>query len=328
MIELPRWDALPGDEARCLTQVDQWALRLRDCGVIAEFSEPCAHSVRGLHGAELLDGLDRFAAEHWDFRGGRERNMAAGPAFSAAQVSALDAAAGDLGLMGTMPPRHRHYDAVIMTGGMVRAGIVKPRYLRELSEQGLEWDEGIFLGGFRSFGGDEVKLAPLLGVRGNNEFDSMTVGMRQAFDLGAPNSAEGFDTATGQQPQVADWREEVWGWRERTIRVIAAPSSEPEIRRANTVDTYRFWASRASDIRSVLVVTTPIYVPYQGAGAIEILGTECGFSVETVAVSPSASDLGEHSQSFLPHHRAQEFRSAIHGMRNLRSTLAAQARSH
>ncbi|MEO7348331.1 MAG: hypothetical protein ABIW32_00480 [Terrimesophilobacter sp.] len=321
MIEIPRWDALPGDAARCLTRVDEWGLRLRDSAVLAEFSEPVARRVTGLHGAELFDALDQFAADHWDFRGGRERNLARTPGFTTAQSSGLEAAAEELGLMGTLPPRQKHYDAVIMTGGMVRAGIVKPRYLRELSERGLQWNEGIFLGGFRQFGGDETLLAPRLGVDGDNEFDAMTAGMRQAFGLGAPPSTHGFNSATGNEPQPSDWREDSWIWRGRTLRVIAAPSSEPERRRANTVDTYRFWAARAKGIRSVLILTTPIYVPYQGAGAIEVLGAECGFSIETVAVSAAASDLGENSQLFLPHHRAQELRSAIHGMRNLRQTL-------
>lgn len=323
VIELPRWDAEPGDAGRCLAQVDAWAEALRDSAAVAAFSQSATNSVRGLRGAELLEALEKFAIEHWDFRQGRERNLEVRPEFSAAQTSAVDMAAAELGLTGTLPPRHREYDAVVMTGGMVRAGIVKPRYLRELYDGGLAWKEGVFLGGFRPFAGDEVELAPILGVVGDNEFDSMSAGMRAAFELGTPDSTSGFDSATPAQPRASDWRQECWLWNGRMLRTVAAPSSDPERRRANTVDTYRFWASRAEGIRSVLIVTTPIYVPYQGAGAIEVLGIECGFSVETVAVSTTASDLGEHSQPFLPQHRAQELRSAIHGLRSLRSQLSS-----
>lgn len=325
MIELPRWDAEPGDASRCLAHVDAWAESLRDHDAVAAFSQSTAQRVSGLCGEELLDALDDFAGEHWDFRNGRERNLATQPEFSATQVLAIDAASASLGLSGTLPPRRREYDAVVMTGGMVRAGIVKPRYLRELHDNGLSWREGVFLGGFRPFAGDEVELAPLLGVDGSNEFDAMTAGMMAAFELGAAAFTDGFDPATRAQPGTADWREERWGWNGRMLRVVAAPSSEPERRRANTVDTYRFWASLAENIRSVLVITTPIYVPYQGAGAIEVLGIECGLAVETVAVSASASDLGEHSQPFLPQHHAQELRSAVHGMRSLRLRLARAA---
>jgi hypothetical protein len=276
-------------------------------------------------GARLFDALESFASEHWDFRLGRERNLAVEPTFSSKQVAAIATAAKDLGLVGTLPPRRRHYDAILMTGGMVRAGIVKPRFARTLHERGIKWNEAVFLGGFRRFAGDEVTLGPLLGVTGNNEFDAMTAGMRFAFDLGTPDSVTSSPgAADGNRREGAgnaDWREDSWRWNERTLRVVAAPSSAPEFRRANTVDTYRFWAARAEGIRSVLVITTPVYVPYQAAGAVEVLGLESGFSVETVAVSGAASDLGEYTQQFLPMHHAQELRSAVHGLRQLRRKL-------
>lgn len=339
MIDLPVWPATAGaapseaaaEATRCLAQVDAWAEALRDHAVIAEFSEVAARSIRTQRGAELLDALESFSAQHWDFRRGRERNLAERPEFSSTQVAAIDDAAGELGLMGTPQPRHERYDAIIMTGGMVRAGIVKPRFARELHEGGLGWQEVVFLGGFRSFAGDELAVAPALGVTGDNEFDAMAAGMRLAFGLGEPDSVlssagEGIDRAADAVGNDG-WREDSWSWRGHTLRVVAAPSADPKKRRANTADTYRFWASRATGIRSVLVVTTPVYVPYQGAAAIEVLGLECGLSVETVAVSASASDLGEYSQAFRTQHRAQELRSAVHGMRSLRSRLARAAAS-
>lgn len=332
VIELPRWDARPGDRERCLVAIDAWADALLASGVLEAFDPGQADRLRFLEGASLLDALEEFASGHWDFRGGRERNLATDPGLSSEQALAIDAAASLLGLVGTPPPARARYDAVVMTGGMVRAGIVKPRYLRELHDRGLGWHDGVFLGGFRRFAGDELALARALGVDGDDEFDAMRAGMRRAFDLGEPARVEGSGRADGPASTEASgrgrgnaaWREERWDWNDRTLRVIAAPSSNPDRRRANTVDTYRFWAERAGGgIHSVLVVTTPVYVPYQGAGAIEVLGLEFGLAVETVAVSATASDLGASSQEFLPRHRAQELRSAVHGMRSLRARLAA-----
>lgn len=322
-VELPRWDALPGDAERCIDDIDRWAMALRDSDVVSAFSESAAGSIRRLAGVELLDSLENFASSRWDFRGGRERNLAAPSTFSERQAAAIDSAATMLGLAGTPGPRRTAYDAVIMTGGMVRAGIVKPRYLRELTDHGLEWREGVFLGGFRPFAGDESELGRALGVAGGNEFDAMTTGMELAFGLGQPASVDPHGVPSSGLAGNSVWREDSWGWNGRILRVVAAPSSRPELRRANTVDTFRFWAARAHGIRSVLVVTTPVYVPYQGAGAIEVFGLEFGMSVETVAVSATASDLGRHTQLFLPQHRAQELRSAVHGMRSLRSRLVA-----
>ncbi|HMM82971.1 MAG TPA: hypothetical protein PJ998_07325 [Terrimesophilobacter sp.] len=321
-IELPRWDGRPGDSQRCLTLVDSWAEALLSTGIVDAFSPTEGARLATLTGSPLFDRLDDVAAEFWDFRRGRERNLAIVPQFSSAQQRAIVRAAADLGLDGTPPPTRTHYDAVILTGGMVRAGIVKPRFLRELHDNGLGWREGVFLGAFRTFAGDEAALAAALGVEGNDEFDAMVTGMRGAFDLGAPDHVEGSDEVGSARRGTSAWRVESWTVNDRMLRVIAAPSSDPEHRRANTVDTYRFWARRAHSIQSVLVITTPVYVPYQAAGAIEVLGLEFGLSVETVAVSNTASDLGEHTQPFLPMHQVQELRSAVHGFRQLRRQLA------
>lgn len=325
MWDLPRWNAEPGDADRCLRSIDSWAAALRGHDVVAAFSVDAAREMERLRGAHLLDELDRFAGEHWDFRAGRERNLATVPDFSLTHIEAIAAAAQAFGLAGTPPPRRERYDAIVMTGGMVRAGVVKPRFARELCDGGVDAGEVVFLGGFRRFAGDEFDVAEGLGIRGDNEFDAMVAGMRWAFDLGAPNAVEGSHPAgIGREVEDRDhaaWRDESWEWRGRALRVVAAPSSDPQHRRANTADTFRFWAARAQHVSTVLVVTTPVYVPYQGAGAIEVLGLEYGMAVETVAVSGAVSDLGELTQEFLPHHCVQELRSAIRGLRQLRARL-------
>ena len=125
----------------------------------------------------------------------------------------------------------------------------------------------------------------------------------------------------GRQPRHRAWRELAWRQAGPAVSVLAAPSSDAS-RRANTADTLWFWAQRhAAGTRSVLLVTTPVYVPYQNAVAVEVLGLRHGLSVETVAVSPAASDLGADTQEFLSSHKLQELRSAIQGMRGLRAAL-------
>ncbi|MEO7147662.1 MAG: hypothetical protein ABIX09_07220, partial [Terrimesophilobacter sp.] len=209
---------------------------------------------------------------------------------------------------------------VLMTGGMVRAGIVKPRFLRELELGGITFSEAVFLGGFREFAGDEAGLARELGVDGDNEVDAMAFGMRQAFGPLPTSDIVEFRS----DGVAASWRDESWNVPGRRLRVVAAPSSEPQRRRANTADTFRFWAVRHGKATDrVLIITTPIYVPYQAAVAVEVLGLEFGHQVETVAVSAAASNLGEHSQKFLPHHQLQELRSAVSGFHSLRQKLVS-----
>ena len=207
-----------------------------------------------------------------------------------------------------------------MTGGMVRAEIVKPRFVRVLLDGGLACDEVVFLGGFRPFSTDEQRLAGLLGIRSDDEFDAMGEGLERAFGpLGAERSAGG-----GERDRTG-WRESGWAAGGLTFSVIAAPSSDPRSRRANTADTFRFWARRAQHVRKVLVVTTPVYVPYQAAIAVQTLGVEHAIAVETVGVTASASFLGYLTQPFTAQHHLQELRSAILAMRSLRAALAGGA---
>ncbi|MHB1171716.1 MAG: hypothetical protein ACYCZY_04340 [Lacisediminihabitans sp.] len=315
---LPSWQNAPGDRGRNLAAIDGWA----GSAAMAALVEAFGGSVAGRRGRQLLVYLDDFSAAHWDFRGGRERNLAAEVPLPASQERQALASAAALGLAGRYEPQHRSYDTILMTGGMIRAGIVKPRFVRELLDTGLAARKVVFLGGFRPFAGDELELADVFGVAGANESDAMVRGMELTFGpLGDP-VVEGSVTESSN----ASWRSCSWVARGVTLSVLAAPSSEPQRRRANSADTYRFWAEhhRQPDERSVLVVTTPIYVPYQGTGAVEILGLEYGLAVETVGVSASAGDLGEHSQVFLPQHHLQEIRSAIRGMRSLRGKLVTR----
>lgn len=309
-LELPSWGGAADDSERTRRVIAEWAASEPMRRIVDAFGG----STLGVSGGELLGWLDDFSARHWDFRGGRERNLASTPRFTSAQDEAVRLAAPQLGLAPSTPSA-KHYDVALMTGGMVRAGVVKPRYLRELMDAGLSVDSVVFLGGFRPFAGDEAAVARRLGIAGDNEFDAMQAGLVRVFELSGTPQRE----SEGKPGENASWLQHSWHRDGVEFSVLAAPSSEPDRRRANTDDTYRFWAGlrRPNGQKSVLVVTTPPYVPYQAAGAVEVLGVECGLSVETVGVSVQASDLGELTQQFATQHYLQEIRSAIRGFRSL-----------
>ena len=315
-IELPSWRGSTDDPTRVIRTIDAWALSPTITALVEVFG---GHPPSREPGA-LLDWLDHFSAARWDFRGGRERNLASAPQLTVEQEQLVLGSAHVLGLAGQESPTRSSYDTVLMTGGMVRAGIVKPRFVAELLSGGLAVDKVVFLGSFRPFAGDEVELGRVLGVDGDDEWNSMTAGMEFAFGpLGEPE-VSGVTSDSGN----GSWREYRWTGAGPTLSVLAAPSSAPESRRANSADTYRFWASRRDEAeQSLLVVTTPIYVPYQGAAAVEVLGLGLGLAVETVGTSDSANDLGELSQQFTAANHLQELRSAIRAMRSLRFALSA-----
>jgi len=318
-IELPTWRGEPDDPARARRAIDTWASSVPVDRLVESFGG----TTGGREGRELLDYLGAFSAANWDFRRGRERNLAGDAALTSAQSALVVELAPQLGLAGIERPTRAHYDTVLLTGGMVRAGIVKPRFVAGLLDGGLSVNRVVFLGGFRSFGGDEHALAAQLGVDGDDEVFAMLTGMRRAFGaLGDPLVERGV----ADNPH-ASWCDYSWSAGGVRLSVVAAPSSEPAARRANTADTFRFWAAnrRSAAERSVLVVTTPIYVPYQATGAVEVLGVEQGLAVETVGVDARASDLGALTQQFLPQHHLQELRSAIRAMQSLRARLTGSA---
>ena len=316
-LALPSWDGSRADAQRVLAAIDSWSGSAALAAVVAVFG----HSLPKRVGEDRLTWLDDFAAVHWDFRRGRERDSISHRGLTSAQTDVVFERSEDLGLTGRETPTRRRYDTVIMTGGMVRAGIVKPRFVAELLEGGLECDHILFLGGFRPFSSEEATLAQALGVHADDEFGAMLCGVEQTFGpLGEPEVADG----EGDAPQ-SSWRQLSW-YRQQLPRVsvLAAPSSDPAQRRANSADTYRFWASQRRTVaeRSVLQVTTPIYVPYQSAVAVSILGCDHGLAVETVGTSATAGDLGDFTQPFLAKHHLQELRAAIGAMLALRRRLA------
>ena len=345
MVESLRWSHHPTDPARVLASIANFAASPALARLVREFGGELES--RGV--LESLDYLEVFAREHWNFRDGRERNLATVAQLSDSQCAAVASAAAELGFdgAGTLAPAPEltptlataliparisaallaqppaqppalplaGVDTVIMTGGMVRACIVKPRAVVELIDAGLSVSSVIFLGGFRPFAGDEVALAEALGLRGQNEFDAMVAGVEQAFGLsGHPTVREHrADTQNGS------WQEWCWSVHGLRVSVVAAASSAPHSRRAHTADTFRFWADelRTPHEMSLLVMTTPIYVPYQAAVATQTFGVERNLAVQSVAVSSTASDLGPLTQIFGPQQQLQELGSAISALKSL-----------
>jgi hypothetical protein len=313
---VPEWNPGPSATAEALDGIAAWleADELWQLAAVFGGERPAVATA-----GDLLEWLDTFSAEHWDFRAGRERNLAASADLTPSQSAAALECCPALGLAASLP-RAARYGAIVMTGGMVRAGVVKPRFVAGLLATGLETSSIVFLGAHRAFVGDEAALAAVLGVRGGDEFDGMVHGAAAAFP------AAGERRSAGGGVGNARWSVVSWKTGDGVeVSVVAAPSTRPEDRRADTVDTFRFWGERVrGTVGSALVVTTPVYVPYQAACAVEVLGLEHGLGVQAVGVDAAANDLGEHTQRFLPQHHLQELRSAIRGFRSLESRLSAR----
>jgi hypothetical protein len=303
---------VPGEDTALLVgRIDSWLA----CDALEELVGAFGGRCAGLSGRQRADFLEEFAARNWDYRQGQERNLAQAASLSAEQEQLALVVAERLQMIGSSPPSRDHYDVVLILGGLVRACLVRSRYAKELLANGLRTDLIVALGSFRPLGGDEIALAGRLGLSGGDELEVMTVSMERAFGVEQGWKDRGaVDAMTNERWMVRSAKDS-----RPHMQVIAAPSSEPYRRRANTLDTYRFLVGQVPEqVRTVLVVTNPIYVPYQGCVALQVFALEQGWTVETVGAGASASDLGGMTQPFGTQHYLQEIRSAISSMRSLR----------
>jgi hypothetical protein len=274
--------------------------------------------------ATRLARLDAFT-ERWDTRQGRERNLAAELELSPEQESLVIDAANALGLRGD-PPRHRHYDHMLMLGGLVRACVARPSYAAHLIREGeITAGEVTTLGAHRPFVGNEFEQASELGWDGlTEEYEALDTGTRRAFELGEPEYEEGerFEDVGS-----------TWGVKHyRTadglpVRVVAAPSSEPSVRRANTADSYKFFAEHVANLKPgerLLLISTAIYVLPQHVAALRILALPYGVEVDTVGGKPT-----NRPRMPLSHYSATKYllevRSTVRALAQLVSALERQS---
>lgn len=247
--------------------------------------EALTRSADGLAGR--LSALDTFS-DRWDTRQGRERNLAHELPMSREQAELVMAASDALGLREVRPPRYREYDHVLMLGGLIRACLTRPEHAARLIRDGIVAAGAVTaLGGHRPFDGDEFELAAAAGVPDlAEEYEALDAGTRMAFDLDKPDLVEG---------ETSDTIGGTWGVRRYRapdglpVTVAAAPSSDQLHRRANTPDTFAWFAERFAVLRPgqrLLLVTTSIYVPAQHAAALRMLALPYQVEVDTVGGDP------------------------------------------
>jgi hypothetical protein len=271
-----------------LADVERWLGSAPLAALIRLFGgDPADYADRRVPLALRLGKLDLFT-EQWDTRRGRERNLAAELDLTAAQSELVIAAANALGLRGD-PPRHRHYDHMLMLGGLVRACVARPSYAAHLIRSGeITAGQVTTLGAHRPFAGNEFEQADLLGWGDlREEYEALDAGTRRAFELGEPEWEEGET----HRDVGGTWGVKHYRTAEGLpVRVVAAPSSQPGTRRADTADSYTFFARHVAALRPgerLLLISTAIYVLPQHLAAVRILALPFGVEVDTIGALPT-----------------------------------------
>ncbi|MGY0236565.1 hypothetical protein [Longispora urticae] len=287
-------------------------------------SRPLRELVRAFGGAwptgslaKILSDLDVFSQGVWDFRAGQERHLARAKEFDPALSALVTASCRALGLVDEESPKNQTYTHILVLGGLIRACIQRPEYAARLSAR-VSADHVTALGSFRPLTDIEKSLGLRLGLgTPQTEFEAMDAGMRLAFHLTTATEttahAHRYTAAPPSQALPAPTSSPATQPAPATHTILAAPSSTPG-RRANTADTYRYWAENYSPTGRLLLVTSTAYVPFQHCDALRVLGLEYGCEIDTVGLAPTALP-------FTPANYLQEVRSAIRSMRALHAVL-------
>ena len=215
-----------------------------------------------------------------------------------------------LGLIGTEQPQEKNFDYIIALGGARFSCLYRPKYVNELlTKSEIKAEEIILLSGMREILDSERDVTNLYAPGAETEYDLINAGAEQAFGL----DEEYLEERYHHQNSNMNWavRKYIVSSGKTPVLSLSGPSSEPDIRRANSSDTYNFFIQRKQITpgKKLLLVTSQIYVPYQQIEAVRTMAEPYGLYIETVGFPPEWS--GKLQGMMEPANYLQEIRSTI-----------------
>lgn len=251
----------------------------------------------------MVAQLVKFS-EVWDYRGGTQSRLMFHE--DQGEVDPFEdltyEAADELGLMNPKPPSDDTYDYLLILGGLATGVEPRVKYAAKLIDEGLTIRRQIAgLGSYRELHEKELPISRRYAPGGRCEIDHLAGMMARLFEgkanldqpaVGGPTDTAAVWKIPPLRPDVAD--------------LVAYAAVGPEGRPANTGETYNLFleVSEVQLHQTALLVTSPIYVPYQHFDAIRVLGAR-GLVVETVGLMTEAPRLHP------PTAYRQEVRSAL-----------------
>jgi hypothetical protein len=261
-----------------------------------------------------LDFLKKLAAEHWDYRQGRER-------YEITENYELDEPGNERGKriyegaalaeMGTSSQATlKHYSILAVLGGANRSPYNRLKYGLE---QRITYDMLAYLGSERELPPAEKEIV-----------QSYAAGARTEFDLGkgAITALVGNHLAAGGEYEVAtsEWR--LTHLQQKDGVPIVLLSSPPFLggRRANTADTYDFLRRLEQEsltpTKNILFATAAIYRYAQYFDAMREIHLRTGVDIEVIGYEQRYAEL-----EFKPTQFLQELKAAAGAAVRLRDAV-------
>ena len=222
------------------------------------------------------------------------------------QRNTVSSVIAPLGLVGVSVPTEKNFDYVVALGGARFSCLYRPKYINVLiQEQKIHAKKIVLLSGMRPIIETERAATDTYAPMANTEYDLINTGAEQVFGLQKNYREECYHN----ENENLSWAVRRYDLKtEIPVLSLSGPSSEPQRRRANSADTYKFFIEKCGiqPNQKLLLVTSQIYVPYQQIEAIRMFQE---IYVETVGF-PTEWSLG--LQGMLePANYLQEIRSAM-----------------
>lgn len=216
-----------------------------------------------------------------------------------------------LGLKGISEPLLEQYDYIVALGGARMSCLFRPEYVKEvINKRGFSPKAVVMLSGMRPVLESERMATDTYAPGAETEFDLINAGSEQIFGLQGEYTEERYCSVNPNSS---------WAVRKYTdlkydfpVLSVSGPSSEPDKRRANSADTFCFFAEKQQiqPESKVLLITSQIYVPYQQMEAIRTWAIPNNLYVETVGFPTEWNDSKQQGMMLAANY-LQEVRSTI-----------------
>lgn len=216
----------------------------------------------------------------------------------------------NLGLRETSDPLLEQYDYIIALGGARMSCLFRPKFLFELLTEKQYCPKAVvMLSGMRPISDSERAATDIYAPGADTEFDLINAGAEKVFALEKEYMEERYHSSNANSSWAVRRYEKQYPY---PIISVSGPSSQPETRRANSADTFCFFAKKykISPESRVLLVTSQIYVPYQQLEAIRTWAIPNNVYVETVGFPPSWNNISQQGMMTAANY-LQEIRSTI-----------------
>jgi hypothetical protein len=289
---------------------------------------PSLHELASAFGGDIpsgldIDGLSKWLltfSDCWDFRARQKqafdgkvgegvRWLLSSDDLTDEQKRLALTAASDLGLMNNDTPARDNYDYIWVLGGAKLSCLLRARLAKQTVEAATQPPKAVvMLASARPIGDGEREATDTYAKGAETEFDLFAAAAQKEFGVGDNFTEERYgDDDSGN----SSWIVRKYPSDAVDIFLIAAPSSEPKKRRANSADTYEFFFDRfkAEKGAEILLVTSQIYVPYQHLEAVRTIAIPHEINLDTIGFVPEWGGALQGMNE--PSNYLQEIRSTI-----------------